>query len=168
VVTVVSMVVPVWVDDWQQQCCGDDYSIGDEVAWTLIEADDGVEAVLGDAFPDWTVEVRPDPVGPAATGEQERVVLRRGGLAILAAPEAGRARSVRMPAEERHTDFGDAPRTVGRVRCVRYVHCALVPVGDEPNVWAWAPASAVVTDNRMSAASLCPVELHGVVRRCAP
>lgn len=29
------MPLTVWVDDWQLQCCGDPFAIGDEVAWSL-------------------------------------------------------------------------------------------------------------------------------------
>jgi hypothetical protein len=35
--TVVDLVV--WVDDWQMQCCGDSFAVGDEVAWTVREVD---------------------------------------------------------------------------------------------------------------------------------
>jgi hypothetical protein len=30
----------VWVDDWQLQCCGTPFAIGDEVTWTLSPAPD--------------------------------------------------------------------------------------------------------------------------------
>ncbi|WP_130337701.1 DUF6578 domain-containing protein [Streptomyces sp. BK022] len=33
------MMLTVWVDDWQMQCCGEDFAVGDVVSWTLIEAD---------------------------------------------------------------------------------------------------------------------------------
>lgn len=37
----------VWVDDWQMQCCGAPFSVGDEVSWTLREPDTAwLEAVL--------------------------------------------------------------------------------------------------------------------------
>ncbi|MFE7098940.1 DUF6578 domain-containing protein [Streptomyces erythrochromogenes] len=29
----------VWVDDWQMQCCGENFAPGDVVAWQLLEAD---------------------------------------------------------------------------------------------------------------------------------
>jgi hypothetical protein len=39
----------VWVDAWQMQCCGDDFSAGSRVSWTLADADaDWLRAVLGD------------------------------------------------------------------------------------------------------------------------
>lgn len=41
--------VLVWVQGWQMQCCGDPFTVGDEVEWTL-DADpdtDWLEAALG-------------------------------------------------------------------------------------------------------------------------
>ena len=29
----------VWVDAWQMQCCGERFSVGSRVSWTLAEAD---------------------------------------------------------------------------------------------------------------------------------
>lgn len=29
----------VWVDSWQQECCGDPFSVESEVRWTLTDAD---------------------------------------------------------------------------------------------------------------------------------
>ena len=34
------MTVLVWVDAWQQQCCGDAFAVGDVVAWPLDETPD--------------------------------------------------------------------------------------------------------------------------------
>ncbi len=36
----------VWIDGWQQECCGDPWSIGSTVSWTLAEADDDYLAPL--------------------------------------------------------------------------------------------------------------------------
>jgi hypothetical protein len=33
------MRMTVWVDDWQQQCCGAPFSIGSVVTWTLRDGD---------------------------------------------------------------------------------------------------------------------------------
>ncbi|MFD8296289.1 DUF6578 domain-containing protein [Streptomyces bauhiniae] len=33
------MTLTIWVDDWQTQCWGEDFAVGDVVWWTLIEAD---------------------------------------------------------------------------------------------------------------------------------
>ncbi|OCC10221.1 DUF6578 domain-containing protein [Streptomyces sp. PTY087I2] len=33
------MTVTIWVDDWQMQCCGEDFAPGGLVSWSLVEAD---------------------------------------------------------------------------------------------------------------------------------
>jgi hypothetical protein len=39
----------VWVDDWQMQCCGEPFAVGQEVVWTLSAAVDAgwLSTVLG-------------------------------------------------------------------------------------------------------------------------
>ena len=42
------MIMTVWVDSWQMQCCGDPFGRGSTVAWTLRDADpDWFDAMLG-------------------------------------------------------------------------------------------------------------------------
>lgn len=40
----------VWIDDWQQECCGDPFAPGDDVEWPLSrEVDvDGLAAMIGE------------------------------------------------------------------------------------------------------------------------
>ncbi|MFJ6510160.1 DUF6578 domain-containing protein [Streptomyces sp. NPDC091406] len=33
------MTVTIWVDDWQMQCCGEDFTSGGLVSWSLMKAD---------------------------------------------------------------------------------------------------------------------------------
>ncbi|EFE76168.1 hypothetical protein K7395_16865 [Streptomyces filamentosus] len=33
------MTVTIWVDDWQMQCCGEDFASGDLVSWSWVVAD---------------------------------------------------------------------------------------------------------------------------------
>ncbi|MFD8074515.1 DUF6578 domain-containing protein [Streptomyces sp. NPDC059718] len=33
------MTLTIWVDDWQIQCCGQDFAPGDVVSWKLLEVD---------------------------------------------------------------------------------------------------------------------------------
>ncbi len=41
------MNITVWVQDWQMQCCGEPFAVGDEVAWTLRGMDsEWLEEVL--------------------------------------------------------------------------------------------------------------------------
>ena len=48
----------VWVDSWQQQCCGDEFRVGSTVHWDVLpakEEDNWVETLLG---ADWGAKVR--------------------------------------------------------------------------------------------------------------
>jgi hypothetical protein len=39
----------VWVDGWQMQCCGDPFSVGSRVSWTLGDADlDWITTILAE------------------------------------------------------------------------------------------------------------------------
>ncbi|MEU8525498.1 MULTISPECIES: DUF6578 domain-containing protein [Streptomyces] len=43
------MTVTIWVDDWQMQCCGEDFAPGDVVSWRLLEVDpEDYADVVGD------------------------------------------------------------------------------------------------------------------------
>ncbi|GAA4766981.1 hypothetical protein GCM10023329_11610 [Streptomyces sanyensis] len=33
------MTLTIWVDDWQMQCCGENFKPGDVVSWMLLEVD---------------------------------------------------------------------------------------------------------------------------------
>ncbi|MFF8434434.1 DUF6578 domain-containing protein [Streptomyces bacillaris] len=33
------MALTIWIDDWQMQCCGRSFALGDVVSWTLLEVD---------------------------------------------------------------------------------------------------------------------------------
>lgn len=47
------MRLDVWVDQWQYDCCGDPFAVGDTVSWTLRPSDvDWLSAVLGYHRPD--------------------------------------------------------------------------------------------------------------------
>ena len=42
------MGLTVWVDSWQMLCCGEPFSVGQQVSWTLSDADqDWLMAMLG-------------------------------------------------------------------------------------------------------------------------
>jgi hypothetical protein len=67
--------VTVWVDDWQMACCGEPFSIGSEVSWTVGRSEDPgwLAALVGqgatvtvDAFEDHHVGLPEDT--PATTG----------------------------------------------------------------------------------------------------
>ena len=47
----------VWIDSWQQQCCGDDFEVGSTVRWSAVPQDgpdEWVELLLGH---DWASKV---------------------------------------------------------------------------------------------------------------
>lgn len=64
--------VMVWMDDWQFDCCGEPFSIGSEVSWTIGPADsDLLTDMLGtdtgvaiDAFEDHHVTGLPEDTPP--------------------------------------------------------------------------------------------------------
>ncbi|MYX34948.1 MULTISPECIES: DUF6578 domain-containing protein [unclassified Streptomyces] len=33
------MTLTIWIDDWQIQCCGQNFALGDVVSWNLLEVD---------------------------------------------------------------------------------------------------------------------------------
>lgn len=37
----------VWLADWEWQCCGEPFAVGDDVEWILVEADDAARASFG-------------------------------------------------------------------------------------------------------------------------
>ena len=144
------MWVPVWVEAWQQQCCGTEFAVGDEVRWTLVESDDLLRRLLGDGYPRWAPELALDRTTMLRDGDTMWVVRRRGGLTVNV-PEADEhpatPRRVALPTEEHH---GHAPegavRTTGTVRRIRITYCRYVPIDGSSNVFAPAPGSATFKD----------------------
>ncbi len=46
------VIMTIWVDAWQMQCCGEPFRLGSQVAWTLCHAGQGwLEVVLGAEAP---------------------------------------------------------------------------------------------------------------------
>jgi hypothetical protein len=40
--------IRVWVDGWQMQCCGEPFAVGEEISWTLRDADnEWLKAIFG-------------------------------------------------------------------------------------------------------------------------
>lgn len=71
----------VWVDNWQMQCCGERFSLGTQVAWTLGPATpEWLEAVLG-AHVQQTVDAAEEHHG----GVPEDTVPTRGTVTRIAA-----------------------------------------------------------------------------------
>jgi hypothetical protein len=151
------MLVPVWIDGWQQECCGDAVAMGDAVSWTLAweaSRQGWLSRLLGDRYPDWAMDLTVDTVvvasdvPPSQTGW---AIVRRGQLAISVAwPQAragrvpGDSLTVRTPAKEHHGGVPDVtPLTAGVVRRIRIVRCQYVP--EAPGSRSLVPVTGTAT-----------------------
>lgn len=112
----------VFYEDWQMECCGTPFSVGDEVSWPLLLLD--ADTVLGGGWRDQLTEV----AGPVEDVGGVRMVREETGLpvALGADPDAeedlrpqpgSRTRSVGLLSVERHG--AKWPEAVGRVRAVQ-------------------------------------------------
>lgn len=148
--------VPVWVDAWQYQCCGDDFSVGEMVRWTLVPGDrDLLASLLGNAYPDWEAELQ-----VARRGEEPgfdsglMAELRSDGL-VVHVPEQelspGRDRvTVGLLAEEHHGRVAEgAQPTAGIVRAIHLVHCRYAPLPGTKTLYP-APGTVRLTEVRSS------------------
>ena len=122
---------PVMVEDWQFECCGRPFAVGDEVAWRLMlwEPDDA-------RVPDELL-VRLDAQAEPFThpeADEGTIVLRAGLLTASwwpAQPAHGRV-SLRGLLVEDHHGFAplDLPATAGTVRRIQVVMQGYEEVGD--------------------------------------
>lgn len=115
-------VLPVFVEDWQHECCGDDFAVGDTVAWRLL--------LIGDPDGSWGW---PDELLSEfhPTGRREfdggEIVTVSGGLQIAVDPSAGAGAVVRGSLREEHhggvpEDVRPVEGVVRRLRVVRQQH----------------------------------------------
>ncbi|RZS31391.1 hypothetical protein EV193_11482 [Herbihabitans rhizosphaerae] len=70
------LTVPVFVEAWQMDCCGADFSVGDEVNWSL-RASPWYTAHLADVCPQWSVH------GLVARTGEKTATVTYGGLTVL-------------------------------------------------------------------------------------
>lgn len=128
---------PVLVQDWQIECCGESFSVGDQVAWTLLLTPAG----------DWPEEMQValNPAGqPDDAQEQDLTIVRTSG-AEVAVPRAaagdGRAAIAGVLIEDHH---GGVPAglsaTRGTVRRIRVVSRQLRSAGER----AWESVEGAV------------------------
>ncbi|CAM5525688.1 DUF6578 domain-containing protein [Streptomyces purpurascens] len=102
----------VFYADWQMECCGTPFSVGDEVSWPLLllDADD----VYGGGWHDQLTKV----AGPVEQVGGVRVVREETGLTVaLGGEPGGWIRSVGLLSVERHG--ASWPQVAGRVRAVQ-------------------------------------------------
>lgn len=120
-----SAVWPVLVEDWQLDCCGEPFAVGERVRWTLalVPAPRGLER--------FAVELAGADVSRVerSDGGRERVDLQLGALRVGwdgPRPEPGRARRGLLT-EDHHGEVKTAATpTEGVVRCIRRLDDALL------------------------------------------
>ncbi|MDQ0748011.1 hypothetical protein QF034_002242 [Streptomyces africanus] len=144
----------VFYADWQMECCGTPFSVGEDVSWPLMLVDSG--SVLGGGWHDQLTEV----AGPVEDVGGVRVVREETGLtAALAAdpdseedlrPKPGDwIRSVGMLSVERHGAVW--PRAEGRVRAVQVL--TQVYAESAPGSRSWEPVHG---ERGLRAVDRCP------------
>ncbi|MER6677889.1 DUF6578 domain-containing protein [Streptomyces sp. NPDC000983] len=148
----------VFYADWQMECCGTPFSVGDEVGWPLLLNDSG--DVLGGDWPDHLAEV----VGEVAQVGGIRVLRDGSGLTaalhedpvdVLAPDEAGaerpgdRIRRAGLLTVERHG--GEWPEVRGLVRAVSVVGQEYAEIPPCSGTWQPVPG-----ERSLRAVDTCP------------
>lgn len=84
----------VWVDGWQQECCGDAWALGSKVAWTVERSNTDYFQPLFDppVTIDWHEEHHAE--SSAGLAKLEGIVLTIQGVQFDYAPRNGDARAV--------------------------------------------------------------------------
>lgn len=112
----------VMYEDWQMECCGEPFAVGDEVSWPLVLEDAG--DVHGGGWHDQLTKIC-GPVEDVRDGaDRVRVVREDSGLVVALRGEQGdglrrgdRIRVVGVLSVERHGS--QWPEVAGRVRAVQ-------------------------------------------------
>lgn len=142
----------VFVEGWQFECCGDPFTVGDEVSWTLM---------LRDGPGEWPqevlVELEPRPDHLAIVDERDGMVVAGGEIQAWwpgtpAAPNGARVRGALV--EEHH---GDAPPevppahgVVRRIRLVTAPYARSAELGWRPASTHWALKELSSSPNRFA------------------
>jgi hypothetical protein len=116
----VSMPVTVWVDDWQQQCCGAPFAVGGTVHWTLTGPDTA-----------WLATV----LGPERAAAVDRAEEHHGRLPDDAPVTTGTVTSIGAV----HCRFRPLP---GGNRRDRYPDAGTTTVTRRDSADGWEPADA--------------------------
>ncbi|MDN3020657.1 DUF6578 domain-containing protein [Streptomyces sp. S.PB5] len=129
----------VFYEDWQMECCGTPFSVGDEVSWPLLLVSDG--ETPGGGWHDQLTKV----AGPVADG----VLRDENGLVVAVQEETGEwMRLVGLLTVETHG--AKLPEARGRVRAVQVVTQAYAR--SEPD-GPWEP---VPGERSLTAVDTCP------------
>jgi hypothetical protein len=110
----------VWVDAWQQQCCGDEFEVGSTVTWDITRQPDSewVKLLLGDTWArrvEYREEHHDDASGSPLTGQVISIQVvtcsrqpeqKGSGTVLTPVPGSGTLRQVQMadPWEPEHLD----------------------------------------------------------------
>lgn len=131
---------PVFVQDWQFECCGEPFAIGDEVAWTLVFVSEPPITTPEEMFVDCVVKA--ESTGTADDGRSGQIVRVGDELCAWLQGDdrlAVEAMTRGMLIEEHHGGVpADIARTRGIVRRIRLVTQDYRNVGGVQ----WEPASA--------------------------
>ncbi|MET9385262.1 DUF6578 domain-containing protein [Streptomyces sp. NPDC002928] len=112
----------VFYADWQMECCGTPFAVGEEVSWPLLLTD--ADDFLGGGWDERLTHV----VGPVrevsdgegtvrVVGEDEGLIVALGDAGPREARQGDRIRAAGLLTVERHG--GSWPETTGRVRAVQ-------------------------------------------------
>ncbi|UUA09072.1 MULTISPECIES: DUF6578 domain-containing protein [Streptomyces] len=134
----------VFYADWQMECCGTPFSVGDEVSWPLLLLDPA--DVYGGGWHDQLTKV----AGPVEHVGGVRVVREESGLTVALGGQPRRAtRSVGLLSVERHG--ASWPQVTGRVRAVRVLSQGYAET--PPGSRSWQP---VPGERSLRAVERCP------------
>lgn len=88
------MTATVWVSGWQMECCGDPFSVGDEVEWPLREPDrPWLESTLGTTTAAEVTYMEDHHGTDDATPARRRGIVRRiQAVSLVSAPITRRSR----------------------------------------------------------------------------
>lgn len=130
----------VFYEDWQMECCGTPFSVGDEVGWPLLLSNGGL--VLGGGWHDQLTKV----VGPVRDG----VLRDENGLVVAVQGRRARDSDRVVGLLTVETCGADLPEVRGRVRAVQVLTQGYVQPLDSETWWP------VAAERRLRAVERCP------------
>lgn len=155
---------PVFVQDWQFECCGDAFAIDDEVAWTLMLLAESAVPMPAEMFIEASVRV--ERKGEANDGTAGQIVCIGDEVQAWWARDDPCPESVRgVLMEEHHGGVpDDLPRSHGLVRRIRLVTREYRNVGGV----TWGPASPAAEYRELTSTPAgfdADIEPEGSLRR---
>ncbi|SDN52642.1 DUF6578 domain-containing protein [Allokutzneria albata] len=132
-------IVPVLIEDWQYECCGDPFKIGDRVTWQLCYFNE-----LGELLS--PAERARLSLGVEAIPDSEDAHLSSGELhAFWRHPSTGDGLvEITGVLYEEHHDVHPVPKTTGTVKRIRRL--AMRHRCEDGNVWYREPGTETFTE----------------------